>query len=344
MNCIYNFSLEELKKKLSQKGFSAYRAKQIFAWIYKEKAQDFSLMTNIAKVKRKELVKMFSFLNFKILKKEKSKDGTQKYLFQLADQETIETVLIPEKQRSTLCVSTQVGCRFNCKFCASKIGGFIRNLTPAEIVNQYLQLSRENKITNIVFMGIGEPLDNFKNAINAIKILTEPAGINFTNKRISISTCGLSDKIKELAELNLDIKLSVSLHATLDKKRNELMPINKKYPLADLIKAIKYYNQRQKYPVTFEYILLADFNIDDLDVRRLAKLVKTTRAKLNLIPYNPTGATLKPPDLEKIDNFKKRLKKANIIFTLRRERGSDIEAACGQLRSFSLGGTRSGHN
>ncbi|MCF7873205.1 MAG: 23S rRNA (adenine(2503)-C(2))-methyltransferase RlmN, partial [Candidatus Omnitrophica bacterium] len=258
MECIYNFSLKELQEKLTLKGFSRYSAKQIFAWIYKEKTQNFSLMTNIAKGKRQELAKMFSFFNFKILKKEKSKDGTQKYLFQLADQETIEAVLIPEKQRKTLCLSTQVGCSFNCKFCASKIGGLIRNLSPAEIANQYLQLSRENKITNIVFMGIGEPLDNFKNVVKAIKILTEPAGINFTNKRISISTCGLSDKIKELAELGLGIKLSISLHATLDKKRNELMPINKKYPLADLIKSIKYYNQRQKHPVTFEYILLAD--------------------------------------------------------------------------------------
>ncbi|MFO8052361.1 MAG: 23S rRNA (adenine(2503)-C(2))-methyltransferase RlmN [Candidatus Omnitrophota bacterium] len=339
MECIYNLSLKELQEKLSPKGFSSYSAKQIFGWIYKEKIQDFSLMTNIAKNKRKNLEDIFSFLNFKILKEQRSKDGTEKYLFQLADQETIETVLIPEKQRNTLCVSTQVGCRFNCRFCASKIGGFIRNLNPAEIVNQYLQPSSQNKITNIVFMGIGEPLDNFKNVVKAIKILTEPAGINFTKKRISISTCGLSDKIKKIAELDLGIKLSISLHAALDEKRNKLMPVNKIYPLSDLVEAIKYYNHRQKYPPTFEYILLADFNLGDSDARRLAKLVKTTGAKLNLIPYNSTGTTLRPPDLEKIDNFKKRLKKENIIFTLRRERGSDIKAACGQLRSFSLGDT-----
>ncbi|MCF7894032.1 MAG: 23S rRNA (adenine(2503)-C(2))-methyltransferase RlmN [Candidatus Omnitrophica bacterium] len=340
MECVYNFSLKELQKKLILKGFSRYSAKQIFAWIYKERVQDFSLMTNIAKDKREELTKMFYFLNFKTLKKEKSKDGTQKYLFQLVDQEAIEAVLIPEKQRNTLCLSTQVGCKFNCKFCASKTGGFIRNLEVSEIVNQYLQLSQKDKITNIVFMGIGEPFDNFKNVVKSIEILTEPAGLNFTNKRISISTCGLSDKIKKIAELELGVKLSISLHAVLDEKRNKIMPVNKIYPLADLVKAIKYYNQRQKFPVTFEYILLADFNIGGQDAKRLAKLVKTTRAKLNLIPYNPTGATLRPPEFAKIDNFKKILKKENIIFTLRKERGSDINAACGQLRSVSLGGSK----
>ncbi|MCF7877195.1 MAG: 23S rRNA (adenine(2503)-C(2))-methyltransferase RlmN [Candidatus Omnitrophica bacterium] len=335
MECIYNLSLKELQEKLILKGFSRYSAKQIFAWVYKEKTQHFSLMTNIAKGKREELAKMFSFLNFKILKREKSKDGTQKYLFQLADQETIETVMIPEKQRNTLCVSTQVGCSFNCKFCASKIGGLIRNLSPAEIVNQYLQLSSQDKITNIVFMGIGEPLDNFKNVVKAIKILTEPAGINFTNKRISISTCGLSDKIKELVELNLGIKLSLSLHAAVDEKRTELMPVNKKHTLADLIDAVKYYSFKQKHPVTFEYILLDNFNTTSEDARKLAKLVKTTGAKLNLIPYNQTEEKLKTPQLEKVEAFKKKLKEEKVIFTLRKQRGFDINAACGQLRSFS---------
>jgi 23S rRNA (adenine2503-C2)-methyltransferase len=336
MYCIYNFTLEGLKQKLSQKGFSPYRAKQIFNWIYKKRALNFSMMTTIAKREKEKLKDIFYFSQFKTLKEQISKDGTKKYLLQLKDQETIETVLIPEKQRNTLCVSTQAGCRFNCKFCASKTGGFIRNLSPSEIVNQYLQLSRESKITNIVFMGIGEPLDNFKNLVESIKILTEPAGINFTNKRISISTCGLAGKIKKIAELDLGVKLSISLHAASDEKRAELMPVNKKYPLADLLDAIKYYSFKQKYPVTFEYILLDNFNTTLEDARKLAKLVKTTGAKLNLIPYNQTEEKLKTLELEKVEAFKRKLKREKVIFTLRKQRGFDINAACGQLRSFSL--------
>ncbi|MCF7887231.1 MAG: 23S rRNA (adenine(2503)-C(2))-methyltransferase RlmN [Candidatus Omnitrophica bacterium] len=343
MESIYDLSLKELQEKLILKGFSRYSAKQIFAWIYKEKTQDFSLMTNIAKGKREELAKMFSFINFKILKKEKSKDGTKKYLFQLADQEAIETVMIPEKQRNTLCVSTQVGCKFNCKFCASKIGGLIRNLSPSEIVNQYLQLSRENKITNIVFMGIGEPLDNFLNTIKSIKILTEPKGLNFTNRRISLSTCGLADKIEKLADLNLGIKLSISLHAAEDKKRTQIMPINKKYSLNQLAKSLNYYQKKQKYPPTFEYILINGFNLGDNDAKKLAKLVNKTGAKLNLIPYNLTNTSSKSTDLAEIKYFQQKLREKNVIFTTRKSRGDDIKAACGQLRSFFPGGTRSGH-
>jgi 23S rRNA (adenine2503-C2)-methyltransferase len=336
MKCIYNFSLEELKEKLISEGFSAYRAKQIFNWIYKKRVKYFSAMTTIAKNRREKLESILCFPEFKTLKKEESRDGTKKFLFQLADQEAIESVLIPQKTRSTLCLSTQVGCKFNCKFCASKIGGFVRNLEVSEIINQYLELSKTSNITNIVFMGVGEPLDNLKNVLKAIKILTEPLGINFPNKRISISTCGLPNKIKELADLNLGIKLSLSLHAAVDEKRTELMPVNKKYPLVDLLDAVKYYRIKQKYPVTFEYILIDNFNTTLKDARELAKLVKAVGAKLNLIPYNPTGEKLKTPGVEKAEAFKKRLREEKVIFTLRKERGFDINAACGQLRSFSL--------
>jgi 23S rRNA (adenine2503-C2)-methyltransferase len=336
MKCIYNFTLEELKEKLISEGFSAYRAKQIFNWIYKKKVKYFSAMATIAKNQREKLEDILCFPEFKTLKKEESRDGTKKFLFQLVDQEAIESVLIPQKTRSTLCLSTQVGCKFNCRFCASKIGGLVRNLEVSEIINQYLKLSEISNITNIVFMGIGEPLDNLENVLKAIKILTEPLGINFPNKRISISTCGLPDKIKELADLNLGIKLSLSLHAVVDEKRTELMPINKNYPLADLLDAVKYYSVKQKYPVTFEYILIDNFNTTLKDARELAKLVKAVGAKLNLIPYNPTGERLKTPNFEKVEAFKKRLKEEKVIFTLRKERGFDISAACGQLRSFSL--------
>ncbi|MCF7916254.1 MAG: 23S rRNA (adenine(2503)-C(2))-methyltransferase RlmN [Candidatus Omnitrophica bacterium] len=336
MKCIYNSTLVELKEELVRNGFKPYSAKQIFNWIYKRRVKDFSAMTTIAKNQREELENIFYFPELPILKKEESKDGTKKFLFQLTDQETIESVLIPKKERNTLCLSTQVGCKFNCKFCASNIGGFVRNLEVSEIINQYLELSKRCNITNIVFMGIGEPLDNLKNVYKAIKILTEPLGINFTKKRITVSTCGLPNKIKELADLNLGIKLSLSLHAADDGKRTKIMPINKKYPLDQLVEALGYYQKKQKYPVTFEYIMINNFNLEESDVKKLAKLVNKIGAKLNLIPYNPTGTDLKSADLVERENFKQKLKEKNIIFTTRKSRGEDINAACGQLRSLNL--------
>ncbi len=325
-------------------GFKAYSAKQLFGWIYKKQIRNFAAMTDIEEKKRKNLRGIFNFSDFKLLKSEKSKDGTEKFLFKLADSETIETVLIPEKKRNTLCLSTQVGCRFNCEFCASKEGGFVRNLSSSEIINQYLELSARNKITNIVFMGIGEPLDNFENTVKSIKILTEPAGVNFTKRRVSLSTCGLAGQIKKLARQGLGVKLSVSLHAATDQKRSRLMPINRKYPLADLSKAIHYYRQKSKFPVTFEYILIDGFNTGQKDVLQLAKLVKASGAKLNLIPYNlgkenkfslKNEVKLVSAKIEKINIFKQKLKEEKITFTLRKSRGSDINAACGQLRSLS---------
>lgn len=336
MKCIYNFTLEELNQELVSGGFPSYSASQVFNWIYKRKLSNFLAMSNISKKQREFLASEFDFLNFKILKKQISSDGTKKFLFQLNDKNTIETVLIPEKKRSTICLSTQVGCKFNCKFCASKVGGFVRNLETSEIINQYLELSKGHNITNIVFMGIGEPLDNFKNTVKAIKILTESAGINFTNRRISVSTCGLPDKIKKIADLNLGVKLSISLHAAEDEKRTKIMPINKKYPLTQLVESLCYYQKKQKYPATFEYIMINSFNLEEGDAKKLAKLVNKIGAKLNLIPYNLNKADLKSADLAEIENFKQKLKEKNIIFTTRKSKGEDINAACGQLRSLNL--------
>jgi len=341
MDSIYGFTLEELSQKLALRGFSAYRAKQIFGWIYKKNIEDFSDMTNIGKKQQDVLKKTFSLSKFEPIRKEVSKDKTEKALFELADKKLIETALIPEKSRNTLCLSTQVGCGYNCTFCASKQGGFVRNLETFEIVRQYLEFSKKYRITNLVYMGIGEPLDNFDNTVKSIKILTEPAGANFTKRRISLSTCGLPDKIKKLAGLNLGIKLSVSLHAVTNSKRSRLMPVNNKYPLEELFESVKYYQHKQKYPVTFEYILLEDFNVGEDDVKKLAKLIRQTGAKLNLIPYNGKekaslaggGESLSFIE-EKHSFFIKNLRKEKIIFTLRKSRGPDINAACGQLRSY----------
>lgn len=336
MKCVYNFTLEELKEKVAAEGFKPYRAKQVFGWVYKRKVTGFDMMANISRIQREKLAVIFSFCGPEILKKEVSKDKTKKLLLQLKDRKTIETVLIPDKERNTLCVSTQVGCRFNCRFCASKEGGFSRNLEVFEIIGQYLIAARKEKITNLVYMGVGEPLDNFENTVKSIQILTEPAGVNFTKKRISLSTCGLPDKIKRLADLNLGIKLSISLHAASQEKRSFLMPVSKEYSLKELVKAAIYYRRRQKYPVTFEYILIEGFNTTEADAKSLAKIVRAAEAKLNLIPCNPgEGKYLFFNEKAGID-FQKKLKKEKIISTLRKSRGPDIKAACGQLRSLSL--------
>lgn len=339
--CIYGFSLVELEHILFTLGIKPYRARQVFSWIYKKGSKDFAAMTTIPVEQRKIFADFFTFLSFRTLKKEVSKDGTEKFLFQLADRKTVESVLIPEKKRNTLCVSTQVGCRFNCHFCASQKGGFIRNLKSSEIINQYLEVSQKHKITNLVYMGIGEPLDNFEETVKSIKILTDPAGADFTKRRISLSTCGLPDKIKELARLDLGIKLSLSLHAVTDQKRNQLMPINKIYPLAELLAAIKFHKGRQKYPVTFEYVLIEGFNTEYSDAKQLARLVKLTGAKLNLMLCNPKEGpvfsflnnSFSKKKGASLFDFKERLRKEKIIFTLRKSRGLDISAACGQLRS-----------
>lgn len=331
MNCIYDFNLNDLKTWLKDQAIKEYRAKQIFNWVYKKKCRNFFQISNLSQKQQEKLNCNFIFSDLSSLKKEKSQDKVEKFLFKLQDGKTIETALIPEVKRNTLCLSTQVGCRFNCSFCASKQGGFIRNLKPQEIVGQYLKLAFDYKITNIVYMGIGEPLDNFENVVKSIEIISEPAGINFTKKRISLSTCGLPDEIKKLAGLKLGIKLSVSLHAVTDIKRSKIMPVNKKYCLDELLKSLHYYRQRQKHNFTFEYILIDGFNTNESDALGLARLIKKTGAKLNLIPHNQPGLN------QELENdfpaFCDKLKQEKITFTLRKARGRGINAACGQLRS-----------
>jgi 23S rRNA (adenine2503-C2)-methyltransferase len=272
----------------------------------------------------------------KIKKEKTSKDGTRKFLFELSDGNYIETVLIPEGKRLTLCVSSQVGCKYKCSFCMSGQGGFKRNMNISEIMNQFLQVSDEvlpKKITNIVFMGIGEPLDNFQNVTKAIENLTNSAGINFSSSRISISTCGLVPEIRKLIDSETGVKLSISLHASSDELRNKLMPINKKYPLKDLMAVLREFSRKKKSAVTFEYVLIEGMNVSEQDARKLVKLLHGIHAKLNLIPYNASAFKWKVPDKEKIRNFTEILKKKGIFYTLRKSKGQDIEAACGQLRA-----------
>ncbi len=342
MEDIKNYSLKELKDLLQKAGFAGFCAEQVFGWVYQKRVEDFKLMTNLSQSLRRYLDKEFYLSRLKILKKEVSADGTQKFLFELSDKNTIEAVFIPEKERSTLCLSTQVGCKYKCSFCQSGKSGFKRNLAPAEIINQYIAVGNRqacslpitaSKITNIVFMGIGEPLDNFDNVVKSINIFAEPKGIAFSRRRISLSTCGLVPEIKKLADLKLGIKLSISLHSADDSERSKLMPINKIYPLKELIKAAKFFNQKEKYPITFEYALIRGYNTKKEDVHKLARLLKGLECKLNLIPLNCPSGQFKEPLAEETESFKQELKKTGLFFTLRKSRGQDIQAACGQLRA-----------
>jgi len=337
---IYNFTLSELKSRFISEGFFGYTAVQIFNWVYKEGVQNFNLMTNISKKQKSFLKNNFSLSNLKIVKKELSSDETAKFLFQLKDYSLIETVLIPDKERATICLSTQVGCKFRCSFCASGEEGFKRNLTPAEIVGQYLSaanLKSKNKITNIVFMGIGEPLDNFENTVNSIKILTDPAGINFSKRKITISSCGLVPEIKKLAKVGLRVKLSVSLHSSDDKTRDKLMPINRKYSLKELISVLGEFARATQQSITFEYIAIEGLNIDKEDAKRISILLKGLKSKLNLIPYNGIDRSLRVPTWDQIVSFQNELKKRGVFATIRKSRGQDIRAACGQLKSSFSG-------
>ena len=335
MKDIKNYCLEELKDFLEKKNCPGFCAQQIFSWLYKKRVKDFNSMTNLSKEVRGFLKENFYLSQLTLLKKEKSYDATEKFLFKLKDGLTIETVLIPQGLRNTLCVSTQVGCKFRCTFCASGKEGFKRNLTPSEIIDQYLNVSglaSANKVSNIVFMGIGEPLDNFENTIKSINILTDSAGINLPKRRISISTCGLVPGIEKLAQLNLGIKLSISLHSADDKVRSKLMRVNKQYPLKELIPAVRRFSRAVKYPVTFEYVLIGDINTKKSDAEKLANLMKTIKGKVNLMPYNGISHKFKPPAQQVIESFKEELKKRGVLFTSRKSRGRDISAACGQLK------------
>lgn len=336
MKDIRDYTLKELKALLQKKGFPGFSAQQIFGWIYQKGAGSFSEMSNLSRQARSSLSKEFSLGKLKLLKRQASKDRVEKFLFGLEDGASIETVVIPEKKRVTLCLSTQAGCKFKCSFCESGKGGFIRNLAAHEIVEQCLAVAKTispDRISNIVFMGIGEPLDNFNNLIKAIEIFSEPKGLGLGRRRITISTCGLIPQIRQLVKLKMGIKLSVSLHSPSNAIRTRLMPINKTYPLRELIKVLRKFSDSDNYPVTFEYALIRGVNTGSKDAKSLAKLLKGIKCKLNLIPVNYSISRFLAPDESEIGNFEKELEKCGVFFTLRKSRGRDIAAACGQLRA-----------
>ncbi|MFZ5800514.1 MAG: 23S rRNA (adenine(2503)-C(2))-methyltransferase RlmN [Candidatus Omnitrophota bacterium] len=331
-----DLSLADLEEWLKENNFPGYHARQIFSWVYKRGCGDFSGMSDLPVRLRARLVQQFSLMTPQLIKKELSKDGTRKFLFRIADDCAIESVIIPTEKRNTACISSQAGCKFKCAFCLSGASGWQRNLTTAEILGQLLVLNKliaPQKITHIVFMGVGEPLDNYENVLRAARLINSKDGLGLAARRITISTCGVIPAIARLSREGLQIELSVSLHAADNQKRNRLMPVNKKYPLEKLIKACRDYAAATKRQVTFEYLLIKDLNCGPEDAKNLAGLMKGWDCKMNLIPYNPIkGISFATPEKLTALFFQDQLFNAGVHLTLRKPRGADIQAACGQLR------------
>ncbi len=340
---IKSLRLEELKEKLDELGEPKYRAGQIADWLHKKRVTSFDEMTDLPQSLRAELARQFSFDRIDIVRVLGSKDSTQKFLFRLADGNLIESVLIPaspalygqKSDRHTICISTQVGCAYGCKFCASGLEGFSRNLRANEIVDQIIAVERASgeKIDNIVFMGMGEPFANFENLTRAIRIINSPWGLGIGARHITVSTSGLAPQIRKLADEPTQVRLAVSLHGATDEVRDRIMPINRRYNIDMLLSACDYYISRKKQRLTFEYILIAGVNDSDEQAHLLAKHARRLSAKVNLIPYNTVdGLPWSRPSRNRQENFLSILRAAGIAGTLRREKGHDIEAACGQLR------------
>ena len=339
MKNIKDYNLDELKQEFIKLGEKPYRAEQVFKWLYTTNVTTFDEMSNLSLELREKLKNEFSICVYNIIKKQESSDGTKKYLFDILDTNAIETVLMSYHHGYSLCVSSQVGCKMGCKFCASTGIQFARNLTSGEIVEQILAVEQDNniRISNIVFMGIGEPLDNYDNVVNAIRIINNQKGINIGARHISISTSGLVPKIYKLAEENIQCTLSISLHATTNEKRSSMMPVNKLYPIEELLKACKDYINKTNRRISFEYALAKDNNDNLEDAKRLVHLLKGMICHVNLIPINKieNGAYTKSSN-ENIMKFRDYLNDHGIVATIRRELGSDIDAACGQLRRKNL--------
>jgi 23S rRNA (adenine2503-C2)-methyltransferase len=348
---LLGLSLEELKVVLAEKLESnqSYRAKQIYTWLYAKRATSFRQMTNLPKELLDKLVAKCSIGRLKIAHESTSVDGTKKFLFHLQDGLSIETVLIPsemrneqgELRRRTLCVSTQVGCPLDCKFCATGTLKLKRNLTTAEILLQIFEVERHTgeTITNLVYMGMGEPMLNYENVVASLRIITDPE-VNLLNKRrVTVSTSGLPEAIRRFAHEGLHVKLAISLHATTDDLRTQLMPINKRYPIADILSSVDEFYRETKIPITYEYILFEGLNDSLADAKRLSRIAKRVPSKVNVIPFHPidfthpTGiaATLKPTTEEAFDQFLATLKSLGVLVMVRTSSGKDIEAACGQL-------------
>ncbi|WP_417327828.1 23S rRNA (adenine(2503)-C(2))-methyltransferase RlmN [Halarcobacter sp.] len=354
MSTIYDFTLDELKEKLKP----SFRAKQVYNWIYKKYVTSYDEMKNIPNDLKEQLKENYEIDILKIVKKEKSLDGSIKYLFQLKDGHTVESVLLLMKDKKinedgsiergekyTVCISTQVGCKVGCTFCLTAKGGFVRNLSVGEIVNQIVQIKRdneiaENKTLNIVFMGMGEPLDNYKNFVHSVKVFSELDGLAISRRRQTVSTSGLSSKIEKLGNEDLGIQLAISLHAVDDELRSELIPMNKAYNIKSIIDAVRKFPVDARKKVMFEYLVIKDKNDDIASAQKLLKLLDGIKAKVNLIYFNPyPGTTYQRPQRDDMVKFQEYLTSRGLLCTIRESKGLDISAACGQLKEKETNGT-----
>ena len=337
---IKSLSLSELEDSIKELDEPKFRAKQLYEWMHVKKARSYDEMTNISKSLKEKCIEHYDYTALQVVDVQKSKiDGTQKFLFGLSDGNVIESVFMRYKFGNSVCISSQVGCRMGCRFCASTIDGVVRNLGPSEMLDQIYAISRETgeKISRVVVMGSGEPLDNYDNLLKFIKLLTDENGMNMGQRNLTVSTCGIVPNIYRLADEELSINLALSLHASNNEKRKKLMPIAEKYSIDEVLDACRAYFDKTGRQLTFEYSLVSGVNDTDEDAAELSKLLEGINAVVNLIPVNPIKERdFKPTDRSGALAFKNKLEKSRINVTIRREMGRDIDGACGQLRRRHL--------
>lgn len=332
---VSSYTLEKLTGFVTGLGQPAFRAKQLFSWLHEKRVQEFSAMTNLPKSFLQQLEQQCTIETLRPLRRQCAKDGTVKYLFGLADGNNIETVLMRYSYGNSVCVSTQVGCRMGCRFCASTQGGRVRNLTAGEIANEIYAVMADTgeRVSHIVLMGIGEPLDNFDNVMDFLSIISCPQGVNIGMRNISLSTCGLVPMMEKLAQKKLGLTLSVSLHAPTNEMRSSMMPVNDAYPLEKLIPACRAYQRATGRRISFEYSIARGVNDSEQTARKLAKLIEGMGAHVNLIPINPVdGSPYSAADAANVRRFQNTLLSLGVNATVRRRLGTEISAACGQLR------------
>jgi len=333
---IKSMNLEEVTQLFAEMGEKSFRAKQVYQWMHQKQADSFEEMTNLSKALRAQLDQTCKLTTLKKEEVQVSQlDGTRKYLFLLEDGNVIESVLMRYKHGNSVCISSQVGCRMGCRFCASTLDGLVRGLTPAEMLDQIYRIGRDigERISNVVVMGTGEPMDNFENLLKFIELLTDENGLHISQRNVTVSTCGIVPRMRELADSRLSITLALSLHASNQKKRLELMPVANKYEIHEVMEACRYYFAQTGRRVTFEYSLVGGVNDTDEDAGELAGLLRGMNCHVNLIPVNPIKERdYVQSNAEVIAAFKRKLEKNGINVTVRREMGRDIDGACGQLR------------
>jgi len=337
---IKSMTLEELQAELAARGEKAFRAKQVYEWMHRKLARSFDEMTNLSKPLRESLTEEYEYTALKAVRVQESKlDGTKKYLFELADGNLVESVWMKYKHGNSVCISSQVGCRMGCRFCASTLDGLERNLLPSEMLDQVyaITLLTGERVSNVVVMGTGEPMDNYDNLLRFIRLLTDENGLNISQRNLTVSTCGILPGMRRLAQERLQITLALSLHAVTDEKRRELMPIGKRYSIGELMHACRYYFEKTGRRITFEYSLVAGVNDSVRDAEALAALAGPLHCHVNLIPVNPIKERdYTQTEASGVRAFQNILGKRGVNATVRREMGRDIDGACGQLRRRQL--------